>query len=167
VSHSTLVLRPGAPCPSCACRAHVGDPGRAPDRAAAGNFGRGRDPRLALDRASRRHRCGDAGVTIAAIGGAARAAAIDVWTLYAAAIASGLALPSCSRACRRWSANGCRTALRLELFQRHEHGRDVLRERRAAAAGGRIGKNDPPRLPRLSRKPCAAFAPSIRAKSSS
>jgi MFS family permease len=48
---------------------------------------RGRDPRL--DRARRHHPCGDAGATIAAIGGAARAAAIDVWTLYAAAIVSG------------------------------------------------------------------------------
>jgi cyanate permease len=47
-----------------------------------------------------------AGMVIAAFAGAARGAAVDVTTLYLAA------MPSCSLACRRWCANGCRTAPR-------------------------------------------------------
>ena len=34
-----------------------------------------------IDRARRRHPCGDAGMTIAALGGEGRAAAVDVWKL--------------------------------------------------------------------------------------
>ena len=94
------------------------------------------------------------GMTIAAIGGTARAAAIDVWTRYAAAIVSGFrhrhsaghadvgarvaAEPPCAR--NHW------------LFQRHAHGRDVprglhhrfypTRGRRELAAGrGAVGNS--------------------------
>src|SRR5215472_11657651 len=49
------------------------------------------------------------GMTIAALGGAARAAAVDVWTLYAAAIVSGFGIaimqPGMPTLVREWLAN--------------------------------------------------------------
>ena len=71
------------------------------------------------------------GMAIAAIGGAARAAAIDVWTLYAAAIVSqfGIAIiqPGMPTLVREWLLEPPCTRNHW-LFQRHAHGRDVPRD---------------------------------------
>ena len=70
--------------------AHVGDPGRAPDRTAAGAVCHRRSAGIAADRAdrrdARRHRRHDRSRRSPA---RARGAAVDIWTLYAAAIATG------------------------------------------------------------------------------
>jgi MFS transporter, CP family, cyanate transporter len=55
------------------------------------------------------------GMIIAAVGGAARAAAVDVWTLYAAAIVSGFGVAIMQPGMPTLCANGCPAALRSEL----------------------------------------------------
>ena len=65
------------------------------------------------------------GVALAALAGAARGAAIDVWTLMPPRSLPAWALRSCSRPCRCWCANGCRRARgwHNRLFERYGDGR--------------------------------------------
>ena len=80
--------------------------GRPPGRPAAGDVRAGGGAGIAADRADRATACGHPGMVIAALAGAARAAAIDVATLYAAAIATGFGVaimqPAMPTLVREW-----------------------------------------------------------------
>ena len=68
-------------------------------------------------------------MVIAALAGAARGAAVDVWTLYAAAIATGFGVaimqPGMPTLVREWTAEPHR-ARHHRLYQRHADGRDAF-----------------------------------------